>query len=265
MRALMPLERRKIALQLWTVRDHLGSETEVARTLARVREIGYEHVQVSGLSWLSPRRIRELTDDAGLGICATHEEARDIVEEPTKVAEKLAALGCRFTAYPHPHVPLDTLDDVFALADSLSRAGEVLRRHGRLLTYHNHALEFRKLGGKCILDWLYERSDPILLHAELDTYWVQMGGADPAGYCARLSGRLPLLHLKDYVISPANQPIMAALGEGNLAFPIILREAEMADCQWYIVEQDHGYTDPFAAIATSFRYLQALTAPPVPA
>lgn len=257
----MPLERRKIALQLWTVRDHLGSEAEVARTFARVREIGYQHVQVSGLASLSPRRIKQLADEAGLGICATHEDPREIVEEPAKVAEKLSELGCRFTAYPSPHVPLETLDQVFALADRLSGAGEVLRRHGRLLTYHNHALEFRKLGGKCILDWLYERSDPILLHAELDTYWVQMGGADPAGYCARLSGRLPLLHLKDYVISAANEPTMAALGEGNLSFPIILREAEMADCQWYIVEQDSGYSDPFSAIATSLRYLESLTAP----
>ncbi len=254
----MPLDPRKIALQLWTLREHLATEAEVARTFARVRAIGYEHVQVSGLDAFSPVRIKQLADDAGLGICATHEDARQIVEEPEKVAEKLAALGCRFTAYPSPHVPLQTLDQVFALADSLSRAGEVLRRHGRLLTYHNHALEFRKLDGKCILDWLYERSDPILLHAELDTYWVQVGGADPAGYCARLSGRMPLLHLKDYVISAENEPTMAALGEGNLSFPIILREAEMADCQWYIVEQDRGYSDPFAAITTSYRYLRAL-------
>lgn len=253
----MPLDARKIALQLWTVRDHLGTEPEVARTFARIREIGYEHVQVSALDWLAPARLRQLADDAGLGICATHEDARQIVEEPAKVAEKLATLGCRFTAYPYPHVPLETLDQVFALADELSRAGEVLRRHGRLLTYHNHALEFRKLGGKCILDWLYERSDPILLHAELDTYWAQAGGADPAGYCARLSGRLPLLHLKDYVISPKNEPVTAALGEGNLSIPIILREAEMADCHWYIVEQEDA-ADPFADIATSYRYLKSL-------
>lgn len=256
----MPLDGRKIALQLWTVRDYLGSEAEVARTFARVREIGYEHVQVSGIDALAPSRIKQLAEDAGLSICATHEDAREIIEEPAKVAEKLAVLGCRFTAYPHPHVPLDTLDQVFALADDLSRAGEVLRRHGRLLTYHNHALEFRKLGGKCILDWLYERSDPILLHAELDTYWVQAGGGDPAGYCARLSGRLPLIHLKDYVISRDNTPISAPLGEGNLSFPIILREAEMADCHWYIVEQE-DCPEPFAAIETSYRYLKSLAAP----
>lgn len=254
----MAAASRKIALQLWTLREHLKTADDVARTFARVREIGYEHVQVSALPALSASQVKQLADAAGLGICASHEDARQIVEEPGKVADTLSALGCRFTAYPSPHLPLDTLDQVFALADALSRSGEVLRARGQLLTYHNHAIEFRRLGGKAILDWLYERSDPIMLHAELDTYWVQAGGGDPAGYCARLSGRLPLLHLKDYAISAENTPITAALGEGNLNIPTILREAEAAACEWYIVEQDGGFEDPFVAVATSLRYLKSL-------
>jgi sugar phosphate isomerase/epimerase len=254
----MALYSRRIALQLWTLRDQLKTEDEVARSFSRVREIGYEHVQLSGLGPIPTAQVKRLADAAGLGICATHEEGAEIVEQPSKVADTLSALGCRFTAYPYPHVPLDTLDQVFELADDLSRAGEVLRSRGQLLCYHNHAIEFRRLGGKAILDWLYERMDPVMVHGELDTYWVQAGGGDPAGYCARLSGRLPLLHLKDYAITSENEPIPAALGQGNLNFPTILREAESAGCEWYIVEQDHGFDDPFEAIATSLAYLKSL-------
>lgn len=249
---------RRVALQLWTLRDHLKTEDEVARSFARVREIGYEHVELGGLGAIAAARVKQLADSAGLGICAAHQPAREIIEQPSKVADTAGALGCRFIAYPFPHVPLETLDQVFALADDLSRAGEALRSRGQLLTYHNHALEFRKLGGKCILDWLYERTDPVMLHGELDTYWVQAGGGDPAGYCARLSGRLPLLHLKDYAITPENEPITAALGEGNLNLRTILREADAAGCEWYIVEQDRCLTDPFVEIATSLRYLESL-------
>jgi len=254
----MAFDSSRIALQLWTLRDHLQTADDVARTFARVREIGYQHVQLSGLGPIPDAQVRKLADAAGLGICATHEPAREIVEEPRKVADRLSTFGCRFTSYPFPHVPLETLDQVFALADSLSQAGEVLRSRGQLLTYHNHAIEFRKLGGKAILDWLYERTDPVMVHGALDTYWVQAGGGDPAGYCARLSGRLPLLHLKDYAITPENEPTTAALGEGNLNFPTILREAQAAGCEWYIVEQDNGFVDPFAAIATSLKYLKSL-------
>lgn len=254
----MAFDASRIALQLWTLRDHLKTADDVARSFDRVREIGYRHVQLSGLGAVPRAEVKRLADAAGLGICATHEPASEIVDQPDKVADTLSALGCRLTAYPAPHVPLDTLDQVFALADDLSRAGEVLRSRGQLLTYHNHSSEFRRLKGKAILDWLYERMDPLMVHGEIDTYWVQAGGGDPAAYCARLSGRLPLLHLKDYAITPADEPITAALGEGNLNFPTILREAEAAGCEWFIVEQDRGFDDPFAAIATSLRYLESL-------
>jgi sugar phosphate isomerase/epimerase len=254
----MSFASRKIALQLWTLREHLQNADDVARTFARVRDIGYEHVQLSGLGPLPAAQVRSLAQSAGLTICATHEPARQIVEEPSKVADRLAELGCRLTAYPHPHVPLDTLDQVFALADALTSAGEVLRSRGQLLTYHNHATEFRKLSGKAILDWIYERTDPVMVHGELDTYWVQAGGGDPAAYCARLSGRLPMLHLKDYAVDAQNLPLMAALGEGNLNFPTILREADAAGCEWFIVEHDRCRTDPFESIAVSWRYLKRL-------
>lgn len=254
----MPRPRRNIALQLWTVRDHLKTADDVARTFERVRAIGYEHIEVCALGDLPATQTRRLADAAGLGVCSTHYDSRQIVTEPERVADAAQTLGCRYVVYAHPHVPLASLDDVFALGDSLCRAGEVLRSRGCLLAYHNHALEFRKLGGKAILDWLYERCDPVLMHAELDTYWVQLGGGDPAAYCARLSGRLPLLHLKDYTIGADGAPVMAVLGEGNLNFPTILREADAAACQWYIVEQDHGFDDAFAAVTQSLRYLEAL-------
>jgi sugar phosphate isomerase/epimerase len=255
----MPIDPRRIALSLWTVRRHLQSSAEIARSFERVREIGYEQVELVGLPPLPARELRELADAAGLRICASHEDPLEIVEEPRRVADRLEALGCRLVVYPRPHLPLTTLEQVAELSDALSRAGELLRSRGRLLAYHNHALEFRKLGGKAILDLIYERTDPFMVHAELDTYCVQLGGGDPAGYCARLSGRLPLLQLTDYAVGDDDQPTTAALGEGNLNLPVILREAEAAACELYVVEQDPAPDDDaFSLIAKSFGYLTSL-------
>jgi len=251
----MAFASRRVALQLWTLREHLASADEATRSLERVRALGYEHVELCEGLALPVSELGRLARAAGLGVCSAHLSGRSIVEETSQVADLLSELGCRLAVYPHPHVPLDTLSQVFELADRLSQAGEVLRARGRLLAYHNHALEFRKLEGRAILDWLYERMDPFLVHAELDTYWVQLGGGDPARYCARLSGRLPLLHLKDYAVDAEQRPITAALGEGNLNLPVILREAESAACEWYVIEQEPAASDPFASIATSLAYL----------
>jgi sugar phosphate isomerase/epimerase len=254
----MAVDPRRIALELGTLHEHLKTTEDAARTLAQVREIGYERVVLGGASAVAPATLKQLSEAAGLTICGAQADAREIVEQPKRVADMLSTLGCRLAVYPRPHVPLSTLNDVHALCDELSRAGEVLRSRGQQLCYRNHALEFRRLGGKTILDWIYERTDPILVQGALDTYGVQAGGAEPAGYCARLSGRLPLLLLQDYAISPKNEPFEAALGDGNLSLGRILREAEAAACDWYVVGQGSGVEAPFAAIARSLSYLKSL-------
>ena len=38
-----------IGAQLYTLRDHLKTPPDIAKTLARVRKMGYEAVQVSGV------------------------------------------------------------------------------------------------------------------------------------------------------------------------------------------------------------------------
>jgi sugar phosphate isomerase/epimerase len=254
----MAVDLRRVALELATLHEHLKTTEDAARSLAQVREIGYERVTLGLATAAAAATLKQQADAAGLTIVAACADAREIVEQPKRVADMLSTLGCRLVIYPQPHAPLATLDQVFALCDDLSRAGELLRSRGQQLCYRNHALEFRRLGGKAILDWIYERTDPILVQGALDTYGVQAGGAEPAGYCARLSGRLPLLLLQDYAISPKNEPFEAALGDGNLSLSRILREAEAAACDWYVVGQGGSVEAPFAAIARSLSFLKSL-------
>jgi sugar phosphate isomerase/epimerase len=59
-------------------------------------------------------------------------------------------------------------------------------------------------------------------------------------------------------VNDEGRPRTAALGDGNLNFFKILREAEAADCQHYVIEQDTGPgVDAFAEIEKSWRYLQS--------
>ena len=94
--------------------------------------------------------------------------------------------------------------------------------------------------------------------AEIDTYWIQHGGGDPAWWIRRMAGRSPLVHLKDMVMRGREQ-LMAEVGEGNLNWPAILRACKAAGVKWYIVEQDDTYgADPFVCLATSLRNLRSM-------
>ena len=244
----------QVALQCYTIRAHCQTAPEFAESMRRVREIGYPAVQISGLGPIPAAEIRRICDGEGLVICATHEPGNAIVSEPHAVVERLGILGCRYTAYPYPHVPFDSTATLAEVARDLSAAGEVLRRAGMTLTYHNHAIEFRKFEGRTALDILYAEMDPAFVEAEIDTYWVQAGGGDPVAWCQKLGPRLSLLHMKDYAIGADHKPAMAEVGRGNLDFPRIVAAA--SSCRWFIVEQDHGFDDPFEAVATSLRYVK---------
>jgi sugar phosphate isomerase/epimerase len=249
----------QVALQLWSLKDQLKAKEDISVVLTRVREIGYRSVQVTAavpaFAELEIGELADLIHSHGLSCCATHEAGTDILQRPEEVIRRLQVLGCRYTAYPYPREPIGTLEEVKSFAARLAASGRVLKQAGMVLTYHNHALEFRKLGERTILEHILEE-DPESLQAEIDTYFVQNGGADPVAWCRRLRGRLPLLHIKDYGISAKGYPCSKEIGAGNLDFPALLREAEASGCIWYIVEQDEFDGDPFVSLKASYDYIK---------
>ena len=251
----------RIAAQLWTVRSLITDGASLSRVLAGIKAIGYAAVQISGVPGAIPAaEIRQRCRQAGLAICATHEPARDICENPQKVIDRLGELGCRDTAYPFPHVPLADLASVERLAAQLDAAGAALRRAGLRLSYHNHDHEFVRVQGRSVLEWIFDLTAAAHLHAEPDTYWVQCGGADPAAWCSRFPRRLPLLHLKDYAVRLRDgnpERTQAELGQGQLDWPAIIAAAREAGCEWYIVEQDTCSGDPLDSLRISWDHLAA--------
>ncbi len=153
---------------------------------------------------------------------------------------------------------------------------------GLVFAYHNHSFELEKYDGKTGLDILISATSRSVTF-EIDTYWLQHGGADPAAWVAKLAGRVPLVHLKDMVVATdmharvdrisgesaddfekrvqsAKQPkpIMAEVGEGNMNWPAILQACGAAGVEWYIVEQDLCQRDPFESLTISLRNLHAM-------
>ncbi len=248
----------QVALQLYTLREFCKTSADYAATLKRVREIGYPAIQISGVGPLPVSELRAVAENEGLTICATHEPGGTILDEPRKVVDRLAALGCKYTAYPFPGgVDFNDRAAVEALTGRLDAAGAVLREAGQVLAYHNHALEFVHMDGKPVLETIYNRTNPANLQGEIDTYWVQAGGGNPVEWCARLKNRLPLLHLKDYGIGADGKPYFAEIGSGNLDFKAIIAAAEASGCEWFIVEQDTCPGDPFDSVRKSFDFIKA--------
>jgi len=249
----------QVAAQLYTLRDHIKTPPDIAATLKRVRDIGYQAVQVSAMGPIEESELAKILDGEGLVCCVTHEPADTFLNEPQKVVERLSKLGVKHTAYPHPRgVNLASEEEVKALAKKLNESGKIFKDAAQQLSYHNHAVEFTHAGGKPALEIIYDETDPELLMSELDTYWVQAGGASPVDWCIKLKNRLPLLHLKDFGVFGDNKGVMCEIGRGNIDWKKLIAAAQDSGCEWFIVEQDSNWinNDPFESLEVSFNYIK---------
>lgn len=251
----------QFAVILYTVRDFLKTQEDAKATFRKLADIGYKAVQVSGMPadlFTEEELVQEL-EAAGLKAIATHEPGPAILNETDKVISRLKKLGVKYTAYPYPaNVDYKDPASITELIKALDAAGKKFADAGLVLMYHNHHHEFYKAPGetKYPLERIYDETDPKHLQGEPDTYWVQAGGGSPVGWVERLSGRIPVIHLKDYRLDEDLKPIFAEIGQGNIDFPAVIKAAEKAGCQYYVVEQDVCPVDPFESLAISFKYIK---------
>ncbi|MBE2215540.1 MAG: sugar phosphate isomerase/epimerase [Opitutaceae bacterium] len=247
----------QLAAQLYTVRDFCKTAAGLAATAKKIREIGYPAVQVSGIGPIPDDEVVRIMAGEGLTICATHEPSQSILDTPEQALERVQRLGCTQTAYPYPGgIDFTNAAVIESFCEKLDRAGAIFRKAGVTLSYHNHAIEFMPFRGATVLDYIFAHTARRNLTAELDTYWVQFGGGDPVAWCAKLAGRLSVLHLKDYGFTTENKPVFAEIGRGNLDFARIIAAAENSGCRWFVVEQDTCPGDPFDSLRLSFEYIR---------
>lgn len=245
-----------VGAQLYTLREYTQTEKDFDYSLGRVAGMGYETVQISAIGPIAPQRVRELCDKHGLKIVLTHTDPVRILRDTGAVIQEHDIMGCEYIGigmmpekYRSPEWFPHFLKDYREPAKKIAASG-------KLLMYHNHNLEFQKFGGKLVMESLLEAFSPEELGFTLDTYWVQMGGADVCDWIRLLKGRIPCVHLKDMAVA-GMQPVMAPVGEGNLPWEKILGILkEQGGTRHLLVEQDICQGSPFDCLERSYKNLQ---------
>jgi len=248
----------QLAAQLYTVREFTKTEVGIAESMKKVRQLGYEAVQCSALSSISPAALKNIVDSEGITICATHTDYARMRDEPQAVIDEHQLWGCKHAAIGGIPGEYRSAEGFATFAKEASEVAARLAEGGVTFSYHNHSFELERFNGRTGLEILYAESDPNAFKSELDTYWIQHGGGDPADWIRKLKGRAQIIHFKDMAMRGSTQHF-AEVGEGNLNWPAILEACLYAEVEWYIVEQDSCYErDPFESLGISLRNLQAM-------
>jgi len=268
------MKKEKIALQLYSVRGDL--EKDFYGTIRAVKEIGYAGVEFAGLYGEDPAKVKAFCEELGLVPLSAHVPFQALMADMDGTIAQYKALGVQYVAIPYLTEDLRPGQPGFqTVIDGMKVIGAKLNAAGIVQQYHNHDFEFVKLDGEYALDILYKELGPELLQTQLDTCWVNVGGEDPAEYIRKYAGRVPTVHLKDFLGQKSENMYgliglegsegkaddtkfqLRHLGSGKQDFPAIVKAADEGGAQWYIVEQDEpnkGMT-PMECAKASYEYL----------
>lgn len=245
----------RIGAQFYTLRDFCKTTEDLAETLKKVADIGYEYVQISGTCTYEAEWMRDELSKNGLSCVLTHPPVDKLIADPEKVAKDHTVFGADCVGLGYFKVNTDKGETPKVFTDKYMSVAKTLKENGKYFMYHNHAQEFEKYDGKVILEHFAEMMPADLMGFTLDTYWVQTAGADPAQWLSKLSGRAPCIHLKDHTFDRK----MAVVGEGNINFDAVFAAAEKAGTKYMLVEQDDCYgEDPFDCLKRSYNNLKAM-------
>lgn len=243
-----------IALQLYSVRNDV--EKDFKGTLKKVKELGYDGVEFAGLYGHTAKEVKDMCDEIGLIPISAHVPFIDMVQD-LSLLEIYAEIGCKFVVIPYLTEEYRPVNEKFAeVIEGAKILGKKANELGMKLAYHNHDFEFTKIGGEYALDILYKEVPTEFLQPQIDTCWVNIGGVNPTEYILRYSGRMGILHLKDFVgtkrenmyaligIDEDKEKVtngtfeFRPIGKGVQNFTEILKAAEKAGIEWVVVEQD---------------------------
>lgn len=153
-----------------------------------------------------------------------------------------------------------------AAIEKYGRAADICAKAGVELYYHNHAYEFAGAKGQRYIDRLHRELDR-RVRLELDVFWASITGNAPEEILKQWKGRVKSVHLKDLapgatapaVETDVKPEMFREIGAGRLDFKKILKEAERAGVEHYLIELDFSPGDPMDSVRKCVAALKGIS------
>jgi len=255
-----------IGIQLYSLRNEFSKGVE--KVISEVSKAGYKTVETYGYSvekgfWgLSPKEFKALLDKYKLESPSAHldfgtweKTQDDTILEGYINAAKIVGQTYIIVPYINPEF-FKSEEWVKGFAAKLNRAGEIVKKAGLKLAYHNHAFEFEQFGSKTGYDILLENTNKDLVEFEIDLYWAVRAKQDVIALFKKHPGRFTMWHIKD--MSKTDATKNTEIGNGSIDFTPFFKEARLAGLKHTYVEQENFDIDPYESIQKSFNFLNAM-------
>ena len=233
-----------VGMELWTYRREL--KKDLPGTLANIRGLGFKDVETATFYGHTAAEFHTLLQQNGLTCSSLIVEYERLQQDLPGVIQEAKTLGATYVVASWiPHAADFTQDEVHSAAQLFNVWGKNLKDADLQFGYHPHGYEFVHTPKDTLLDVLAAQTDPVYVTFELDTFWFAQAGADPVCYMERYPSRFALMHLKDLGkgtkknhTGAAPDESSVALGQGELDWPAILRQAKRIGIRRYYIEDE---------------------------
>jgi sugar phosphate isomerase/epimerase len=207
--------------------------------LRQTVKYGYSEIEIGSFMGESSKTFLKDCSEIGIKSVAGGAAFSKDMDEVNKSLDKLNEMDLKYAVVYWPWLvggPF-TLEDCKNTAEILNKIGEICKKRGLILCWHNHDKEFIAMEEGLPFDWLMNHTDKNLVKCEMDIYWVKKGKADPVNMLQKYRDRYPILHIKD--MAPGPEMDFACPGSGIIDFPSVFSEAAGQGIEHYFVERDN--------------------------
>lgn len=228
----------------------------------KIREIGFDAVQLDGMRGQASGVIKDALSKAGLEVDSMHIKHDRFIYDVDGIIEEGACFDCK-------EIYLKYIEDEFQVEEGykftkylLIKAAKKLINAGFEVGFHSPEYDFNTLvDGKKVMDYICAEADGISIHPEPDTYWLSVAGMNPLNYIQKYPNRILTVHMKDINTSLDLMDMKANLepcGKGDVDFESIIRWGEANGVKSYAIEQDYSRNDIYNDMESSLQYLMKL-------
>ena len=203
----LPALKMPLGFQSWIVREKIAND--FSGTIKMVAEMGYQSIEMcspvgyenlgfGGLLKYKPKELKKIINEAGLSWISTHygmDELRQHLDDRIEFANESGQKQMILSSFGLPEKA--TISDWLKAADELNIIGEKSKKSGIQMGYHNHDMEFEKIGDTLIYDALMNQFDSDLVKMQFQVAVISKG-YKAATYFSKYPGRFISAHLADW-------------------------------------------------------------------
>lgn len=238
--------KNAVGFQSWIVRESI--EKDFTATLKEMAGLGYNSIEMCSppgyakmgfgvLEKYKAPELKKVISDAGFSCISCHygfKELKEHGQERIDFAKEWGLQQMVLASFGLPKTA--TLSDWKTAADELNKVGELSKKSGIQMGFHNHHGEFEKLEGELIYDTLLKQLDPSLVKMQFQVAVVNIG-YKAADYFRKYPGRFVSAHMYDW---SGNGDTMVPLGTGKVDWKDFFEAAKVGGVKNYFVEMKEG-------------------------